>query len=151
MEHVELARLRSAGLTAKRDALRPSVPEGVPRAWWRRGIATPRLGREVLSRLGELNSSQSGRNRRPAADPDNRSLPRRCEHRVATMMMWTRFVVLGLLTAALGACLVLAWGALRPLWGYQDSPTAFYVAAGGFWLALAAGLAVALVRFVRRR
>ncbi|MGI8559688.1 MAG: hypothetical protein ACR2ND_15535 [Solirubrobacteraceae bacterium] len=35
VEHVELARLRLAGLTAERDALRHSVPEGVPRAWWR--------------------------------------------------------------------------------------------------------------------
>ena len=47
MEHVKLARLRLAGLTAERDALRRSIPIGVLRRWWR-----PRGRRSALRRRG---------------------------------------------------------------------------------------------------
>src|SRR5205807_10417231 len=50
-------------------------------------------------------------------------------------------------------CAAFAFCALRPLWGYRDSPTWIYVVFGGFWIALSLAFAVIAARIAvtRRR
>jgi hypothetical protein len=54
------------------------------------------------------------------------------------------FVVLAL------GCVLLAYGALKNLWGYQDSSTGLYVGVGAFWMAVAAAFLFIAVRLLRR-
>jgi hypothetical protein len=56
-----------------------------------------------------------------------------------------------LLAFAALVCAALAFGAVRNLWGYQDSPTWIYVVFGGFWIALTVAFAVFAVKAARRR
>ena len=49
-------------------------------------------------------------------------------------------------------CSLLAWGALRNLWGGNgDSPPAAYIVIGALWLLLACACLVNAARFVLRR
>jgi hypothetical protein len=69
-------------------------------------------------------------------------------------MRWLslRTTTVVLLVAGAVICSLLAWGALRNLWGGNgDSPPAAYIVIGGLWLLLACGCLVNAARFVLGR
>lgn len=64
VEHVELARLRLAGLESERDALRQSIPGGVRRRWWRPRGPHSALGRRGLEATRVAQQVAEARERR---------------------------------------------------------------------------------------
>ena len=57
-----------------------------------------------------------------------------------------------LLVVVAVVCGLMAWGALRNLWGgHGDSPAATYIVIGALWLLLASGCLINAARFVIRR
>jgi hypothetical protein len=63
----------------------------------------------------------------------------------------SRYLLFVLWLMATAACILMAWGALRNIWGGTgDSPTSVYILIGALWLLLASGCAFRACRSLRR-